>query len=302
LTTPQNLALCLASTVLAYGVFVRLPFLGTVVVWGLIQVGWLLLSLRFFSLAIFLGYTPVLLSTTSMALAISVTRLRQASTALLRYGGLGAYEAATRGDETVFEEVREKTATIVFTNVLSYLKEMERYGSPNDFFERRQAYAQLLSDVFRKHGGVILDYQGDFQMVGFNVELRIDDPDHALHAVAACHDFLARVPALTRTWWEAEDSEIGTAHCGICTGPVACGHVGSRRHDGGRIAQAAIGDTSNVAARLLGAAMKQKEPILMSMTTVQAANGKLPYDELEPIPLKGKTEVVPVARPKRAAP
>ena len=192
--------------------------------------------------------------------------------------------------------MREKTATIVFTNVLHYLKELERYGSPDEFFEKRQAYAQFLSDTFRKHGGVVLDYQGDFQMVGFNVELRSDDEQHAVNALRACQEFLQRLPEVTDPW-KAQEGELGSAHCGICTGPVACGHVGSQRHDGGRIAQAAIGDTSNVAARLLGAAMKSKEPVLLAMTTVQASAWSIPHQELEAIPLKGKAQAVPVARP-----
>jgi class 3 adenylate cyclase len=284
------------ATLLAYLLFSRLPIVGIALAWGALQYGWLQMARFLFSLDIFLAYTPVFLSSSLVALAVALLKYQQASLALRRFGGAGAYEAGLRGDEAVFEEVREKTATIVFTNVLGYLKELERYGSPDEFFEKRQSYAQLLSDVFRKHQGVVLDYQGDFQMVGFNVELRHDDGEHAVHALAASKEFLARLPEVTRSW-QLPDGSSGSAHCGICTGPVACGHVGSRRQDGGRIAQAAIGDTSNVAARLLGAAMKQKEPILMAMTTVEAAQGRIAAEPLEPIPLKGKAQAVPVARP-----
>lgn len=297
LDTGESIALLVAVVLLSYGFFSRLPTSAIVLLWALFLVGWFRVTESLFTLGIYVEYTPALVSSSLVAIYVGMLRTQQAGQALLRFGGAGAYEAARKGDESVFEEVREKTATIVFTNVLTYLKELERHGSPDHFFERRQAYAQLFSDVFRKHKGVILDFQGDFQMVGFNVELRTDDPDHALNAVAASQEFLARLHEVTDQWWEADADEIGTGHCGICTGPVACGHVGSRRHDGGRIAQAAIGDTSNVAARLLGAAMKQKELILMSMTTVEASEGRLAYEELESIPLKGKTQAVPIARP-----
>ena len=293
----QRAAYALVLLLVLQTIYSRLPIAGVAVFWIAGQLVFLELFQRLFGLGIYLPFLPFLLISSGLALWSATSKFHQAREALARFGGAGAFEAATRGDERVFDEVREKTATIVFTNVLSYLKELERHGSPNQFFERRQQYAQLLSDVFRKHGGVVLDYQGDFQMVGFNVELRVDDPDHALHAVQASHEFLERVPEVTRTWWEADEDEIGTAHCGICTGPVACGHVGSQRHDGGRIAQAAIGDTSNVSARLLGAAMKQREPIIMAMTTVESAGDRLQFELLEAIPLKGKTQAVPIARP-----
>ncbi len=299
LTRAESVGLLVSIVLLSYGFFKRLPTPAIVLFWGAFLVGWFRVTEWLFRFGLYIEFTPALVSSSLVAIYMAALRSSQASQALRRFGGAGAYEAAQKGDESVFEEVREKTATIVFTNVLSYLKELERYGSPDQFFERRQAYAQLLSDVFRKHKGVILDFQGDFQMVGFNVELRTDDPDHALHAVAASQEFLRRLHEVTDQWWEADDDEIGSGHCGICTGPVACGHVGSRRHDGGRIAQAAIGDTSNVAARLLGAAMKQKEPVLMAMTTVEAGQGRLPYEELESIALKGKTQAVPIARPMR---
>ena len=299
-TRPQGwtaFALLCILVLVSYQLFSHLPVPAIALAWVAIQLVYLQLAQSAFHLGFYLPHIPFLLATTLVALQMSLEKFRQARVALQRFGGLGALEAAHRGDAAVFDEVREKTATIVFTNVLSYLKEMERHGSPDQFFERRQAYAQLLSDVFRKHGGVILDYQGDFQMVGFNVELRTDDPEHAVHAVKACREFLERLPEVTRLWWEADEHEIGSGHCGICTGPVACGHVGSQRQDGGRIAQAAIGDTSNVAARLLGAAMKSNEPILIAKTTVDAAAGKLQAEELEPIPLKGKALPVEVAKP-----
>jgi adenylate cyclase len=295
----ETLFTLLAFVGIGYGIFRQLPIWGIAICWAFGQIGWLWLCQHVFTYGVYLQFTPFLLAVTLTAAFVIFKKLNEATIALRRFGGTGAAEAGQRGDESVLEEIREKTATIVFTNVLSYLKELERHGSPHDFFDKRQAYAQYLSDVFRKHGGVILDYQGDFQMIGFNVELREDDddPDHALHAVQASQDFLDGISKVTNQWWEADEEEIGSAHCGICTGQVACGHVGSERHDGGRIAQAAIGDTSNVAARLLGAAMKTKEPILLAMTTVEASGGRIQVEQLEPIPLKGKTQAVPVARP-----
>lgn len=298
LTTAQQCGLLLIVIMGCHLLFQELPVILIAIFWALLQIAWLNLAAAAFTFRVFLGYSLFLTSSTLVTTVLAIRRYQQAKKALLRFGGAGAEEAGYHGDETIFDEIKEKIATIVFTNVPSYLKELERHGSPDDFFEKRQAYAQLLSDVFRHHKGVILDYQGDFQMVGFNVELRTDDPDHAMHAIEASLDFLAQLPQLTSRWTLKDGQTLGSAHCGICSGQVACGHVGSRRHDGGRIAQAAIGDTSNVAARLLGAAMKLGEPIILAMTTAEATGGKVTVDPLEAVPLKGKTHPVPIARPK----
>ena len=296
LSRSQQALFDLVIIILCYGIFIRLPVGGILAAWVFCQVGWLSLTDHFFGYQFHLRYVPVLVGSTLLACYVINQKLEQARSALKRFGGMGALEAAARGDESVFEDVREKTATIVFTNVPAFLKKLERYGSPDDFFEKRQAYAQLLSDVFRSHGGVVLDFQGDFQMLGFNVELRTDDNQHPLHAVRASQQFLQRVKELGETWTQGGAVELGPVSCGLCTGPVACGHVGSRG-DAGRIAQAAIGDTSNVAARLLGAALKQKEPIIMARTTYEASVGDLEVEMLEAVALKGKTERVPICRP-----
>lgn len=296
LTGAQKIISILAIALACYTVFSRMKVLFTAIFWVMLQAGWLNLSATVFTLGLYLGYIVFFIPSTLVAIATSVLKFRQANQALKRFGGKGAQEAAHWGSEVVFSEIREKLATIVFTNVPSYLKELERSGSPSDFFTKRQAYAQLLSDVFRKHQGVILDYQGDFQMIGFNVELRQDDEKHSQHAVEASIDFLDSLTSLTHSWPLTTIKSLGSMHCGICTGQVACGHVGSHRHDGGRIAQAAIGDTSNVAARLLAAAMKMGEPIIIAETTVTAGLGNIETEALEPVPLKGKSQPVPIAR------
>jgi len=57
---------------------------------------------------------------------------------------------------------------------------------------------------------------------------------------------------------------------------------------------AAIGDTTNVAARLYAAALKMGVPVLISETTMSAGLGAIQADPLPPLILKGKSQPVPV--------
>jgi class 3 adenylate cyclase len=62
----------------------------------------------------------------------------------------------------------------------------------------------------------------------------------------------------------------------------------------GAKALAAIGDTTNVAARLMGAAMKQKVGVLISKTAHDECAESLQVHQLPAVALKGKTSNVEV--------
>lgn len=241
----------------------------------------------------FLGYwlalaAPILGATVAFFLDI-VADLILTFHNLRKFGGATALEAARSLSNARLAEVREKVASIVFCNIPEHLKNLERLGSP-EYFKRRKEFSQLLSNVCREHRGRVLDFQGDAQMVGFGVDLREDDPTHAYHAVRAALEFCSLQQRLAELWWDVDSENDLRIQCGVATGVVALGQVGS----GHKSSRAAIGDTTNVAARLLGQAKKLGCAVVVLSLTRDECAQRLEFRELPMAKLKGKTELVKI--------
>lgn len=183
---------------------------------------------------------------------------------------------------------QEKVCTILFYSLPPYLKKEAADGTDLQL-RRRNEFTSMASEILVRHGGRVMDYQGDAQMVLFGAPR--DLPNHAASASAAALEIQERSRDMTGRWG-LEDPADARIHAGLCTGPLAVGFVGSEGHK----EFAAIGDTTNVAARLYVAAMKMGVPVLVAGSTYDAAGGALEAEALPPVELKGKSQPVPVYR------
>lgn len=180
---------------------------------------------------------------------------------------------------------QEKVCTIMFFSLPPCLK--RDLWDAASRLERRNQFTAMAAGIIEAHGGRVMDFQGDAQMVLFGAPREL--PNHAAAATAAALEILSGGEKLLDAW-EVDDAALRDIHAGVCTGPLAVGFVGSERHK----EFAAIGDTTNVAARLYAAAIKMGVPVLVSGTAVEAAGGAILADPLPPVELKGKTQPVPV--------
>jgi class 3 adenylate cyclase/tetratricopeptide (TPR) repeat protein len=78
---------------------------------------------------------------------------------------------------------------------------------------------------------------------------------------------------------------------GVASGRAFCGPIGNDT----RRSYSLVGDVMNLAARLMQAAQGD---VLCDVTTYEAARGRIAFDALDAIPLKGKAELVAVYRPR----
>lgn len=181
---------------------------------------------------------------------------------------------------------KESQATMVFTNLPKFLMEMERNHDENLLRYRRE-YNEVLAEIAGRYHGKVLDYQGDAQMLGFGLRYD-DDTEHAAEATSAGLEIVSEVAKLAERWTAHPD--LLKVSVGVCTGSIALGHLGAKQKQD----IAAIGDTTNTAARLMGAAMKQGVGVLVSKPTFQLADGLISGTELPPVELKGKSAPVEV--------
>jgi adenylate cyclase len=122
-------------------------------------------------------------------------------------------------------------------------------------------YLTEMSEAILDHGGTVVSYMGDGIMAVFGSPLM--RPDHAQMGFDAAQEMLElRMPRVNRWLREQGLSEFRMG-IGVNSGPVMSGTVGSER----RLEYAAIGDTTNVAARLEAATKELGGGLLLADST-----------------------------------
>jgi adenylate cyclase len=133
-------------------------------------------------------------------------------------------------------------------------------------------YLSTMSDVLLDHGGTLVSYMGDGIMAVFGAP--VEHKHHADLAVAAAQAMVIDALREFNDWVRGEGLGDGfEMGIGINTGPVMSGNVGSER----RLEYAAVGDTTNTAARLEQMTKETGRTILLSDST-RSALGRIPGD------------------------
>jgi adenylate cyclase len=161
----------------------------------------------------------------------------------------------------------ELEATVMFCDLRGWTGIAER-TAPAALLSELNRYLGQVSDAVMDHGGSVVTFLGDGVMAVFGAPLPSDD--HAERALAAAREILGAVGR----------DRIGI---GLATGPVVSGTVGSGR----RLEYAAIGDTTNVAARVQSMTRAIGRPLLLTAATYErlpdAERARLEYAGTHPV-------------------
>jgi adenylate cyclase len=146
---------------------------------------------------------------------------------------------ADRADPSEGLPGEELDATVVFNDLRGFTTYAE--GRPaSEVIATLNRYLGEMTAAVHAHGGTVVAYLGDGMMSVFGAP--VAQPDHADRALAAARDMAG--PRL-----DALNGALGTTFrlgVGLHAGPVMSGTVGSRE----RMEYAAVGDTTNCAARI----------------------------------------------------
>jgi adenylate cyclase len=163
-----------------------------------------------------------------------------------------------------------------FTAFAEHSTARETVAYLNDFFG-------LVVPIIERHRGHANKFIGDGLLAVFGAPERLSD--HASRALAAAREIAA---AVDRRY--GDDLKVGI---GLNSGPVSVGSVGG----GGRLEFTVIGDPVNVAARVEHLTRETGDTILLTEATRCLLDGRVEVEPRGEVPLKGKSEPVPVYAP-----
>ena len=181
-------------------------------------------------------------------------------------------EATRLGGET-------RTVTALFADLAAFTSFSET-REPTEVIGMLNTYWAAVVPIIDASGGSIEHFAGDGVLVLFNA--LIDQPDHPSRAARCAMDVLRVTDAIAaaRQW--------PRFRIGVNTGPVVAGNVGAA----GRQSFATIGDTTNLASRLMSAAEPGQVVIGAATREHLQPDAALDLVPLGSIRLKGKREPV----------
>jgi adenylate cyclase len=180
-----------------------------------------------------------------------------------------------------------RIATVLFADVRGYTALAEAL-EPEVVLNLLNQYFTIVGSLVTEYGGTICQYAGDQIMVVFNAP--DDQPDHAVRAATAALDIQVALTNLRCHLSESGQKALVHFGIGINTGSVVSGYLGFKD----RFDYTAVGDTTNVAARLSSAA--QPGEVLIGPQTYEAVHQHVRTELVGSLPLRGRAGPIMVYR------
>jgi class 3 adenylate cyclase len=188
-------------------------------------------------------------------------------------------------------EGERKLVTVFFADVANFTAMSEKLD-PEEVHAIMDGCFKILMDEIHKYEGTINQFTGDGVMALFGAPVAHED-----HAQRACYAAVA-IRQATSEYGEKIKREYGTdfqMRVGLNSGPVIVGTIG----DDLRMDYTAVGDTTNLAARMEGLA--EPGTILVSQNTRKMARDFFELETVGEMQVKGKTQAQPAYRLVRAS-
>ena len=180
---------------------------------------------------------------------------------------------------------QRRHVTVLFVDLASYTALSQRLDS-EDIYDIVQEYIRLLASNVYKYEGTVDKFTGDGLMALFGAP--IAQETHAEMAVRSALDMQADVAQLSQKVKARLGIELNV-HIGLNAGMVVVGSVGSNM----LMNYTAIGDTVNLAARLMAAA---PVGIVVSDSVYRQTEALFDYEPTAPLTLKGIAQPVTAYR------
>lgn len=199
-----------------------------------------------------------------------------------------AEQIASQGEAVKLGGTRRPV--VVFFSDIRDFTPLSEPMDPDDVAKLLTEYLTEMVEIVFDHGGTLDKFMGDAIMALWGAPVsHDDDADRAMRAALEMHDTLRQL----NEKWKGEGRPAVDIGIGINYGEVFAGNIGSER----RLEYTVIGDAVNVASRLCSKAGRGE--IMISEPFYKQLKQPPDVEPLDSIPLKGKSQNVPVYRVKR---
>ena len=175
-----------------------------------------------------------------------------------------------------------KQITSLFCDLVNSVAITERLGSEG-FVALLNRFLELVLAEVQRYGGTIDNFRGDGFLALFGAPIAHED--HARRAVLAA----LGIRRLLDEQGKALGAQYGVdlaVRMGLNTGPVVVGNIGANL----AMDYTAIGDTTNVAARLQQ--MAEPQTILISEATARQVTGYVRVEQVGTVEVRGRSEPI----------
>jgi class 3 adenylate cyclase len=182
-------------------------------------------------------------------------------------------------------EARESEVSVLFVDIRGYTSYAED-KSAAEVFSMVSRYTETVSRIVRAYGGTVVEFNGDGMMAIFGAPAPLTQKERA--AVAAAREIALSVRSLDLGTQRGQPLEVGV---GIATGKAFVGNI--RSID--RLIWSAIGDTSNLAARLQGLTRELNAVVVIdSAIRVGTADAAADFERHDGMPIRGRRQTADI--------
>lgn len=153
--------------------------------------------------------------------------------------------------------------------------------------DRLNEFFTEMTEAIFQYDGTLDKYEGHIIMAIYGAPVQYDD--HPQKICLSCGEMKNRMMKL-REKWEAEGKEFINITAGVNTGPMIAGNMGSAS----RFNYTIMGDSVNLAARILGASIQYGIEFMISEFTYERAKDAVVARLVDDIVVVGKVEPVKV--------
>ena len=181
-----------------------------------------------------------------------------------------------------------KTMTFLFSDIRGFTPISEKYkGNPEGLTKLINRFLTRMTDIIIENGGTIDKFMGDCIMAFWNAPL-----ENTKHRESAINSAIQMTDALKDLNKELETEGLPQINIGIGinTGEALVGNMGSDQ----RFDYSVIGDAVNLASRLESSSKTLGKTIVIGEQTRHSIETIFPFEYIDSITVKGKTEEIKV--------